>query len=208
MRRILALFATTLASPSLAQDVGQARFSATIMACSPVLTPDLDQCAPDFGRTLEWLVTEHRFETAAECEEEVGEHRSAQGAHRVLCGRRQRTLACCLLFRPDDDRCGVGASASMTLTTTSSGATSGANYLAENGTAAVRWTGAGSTFVDAQNATGNFSFRTGATPTVALTISASQVIQVPAIATGTPAASVCIDASNNIIKKTTTGPCI
>lgn len=30
----------------------------------------------------------------------------------------------------------------------------------------------------------------------------------PTIATGTPAASVCIDASNNVIKKTTTGSCV
>lgn len=115
---------------------------------------------------------------------------------------------------------GAGASTSLTLVSTSSGGASGANFLAttiagtmtfgasQNGTSAIRWTGAGSTFIDALNATGNFSIRTGGTPTVAMNISAGQVIQIPAVATGTPAASLCIDASNNIIKKTTAGSCI
>lgn len=117
---------------------------------------------------------------------------------------------------------GVGASASMTVASTSSGATSGANLFATTSagtltlgaassatnTAQVRWTGIGTLFFDALNATGNMAFRTGATPTNAITISASQVIAVPAVATGTPAASLCIDASNNIIKKTTAGSCI
>jgi hypothetical protein len=42
----------------------------------------------------------------------------------------------------------------------------------------------------------------------ALTISSSQIVALPAVATGTPVASLCIDASNNIIKKTTAGSCI
>lgn len=51
------------------------------------------------------------------------------------------------------------------------------------------------------------SFHTnGSTP--ALNISAGQVIQLPAVTTGTPAASLCLDASGNIIKKTTAGACI
>lgn len=33
-------------------------------------------------------------------------------------------------------------------------------------------------------------------------------LNLPQTVTGTPAASLCIDASNNIIKKTTTGPCV
>jgi hypothetical protein len=33
-------------------------------------------------------------------------------------------------------------------------------------------------------------------------------VSLPSVATGTPTASLCIDASNRIIKKTTTGPCI
>jgi hypothetical protein len=39
-------------------------------------------------------------------------------------------------------------------------------------------------------------------------VTSSQQIQYPAAVTGTPVASLCLDASNNIIKKTTTGPCI
>lgn len=42
----------------------------------------------------------------------------------------------------------------------------------------------------------------------AIQINSSQVITIPAVATGTPVASLCIDASNNIIKKTTTGSCV
>lgn len=72
----------------------------------------------------------------------------------------------------------------------------------------IRWTGAGSFFIDAQNASSTMMFRTGATPTSAMNISAAQVINLPVVSTGTPAASLCIDASNNIIKKTTTGSCI
>ena len=33
-------------------------------------------------------------------------------------------------------------------------------------------------------------------------------VSFPAVSTGTPAASLCLDASNNIIKKTTAGSCI
>jgi hypothetical protein len=36
----------------------------------------------------------------------------------------------------------------------------------------------------------------------------NSVANLPSVATGTPAASLCIDASNNIIKKTTAGSCI
>ena len=49
---------------------------------------------------------------------------------------------------------------------------------------------------------------TGGVMTDAMIITNAQTVQLPAIATGTPAASLCIDASNNIIKKTTTGSCI
>jgi hypothetical protein len=42
----------------------------------------------------------------------------------------------------------------------------------------------------------------------AISINTSQVVSLPAVTTGTPAASLCIDASNNIVKKTTTGSCI
>jgi hypothetical protein len=65
---------------------------------------------------------------------------------------------------------------------------------------------------------GDIIFKTGGTgagattqnsATNALIIKgATQNIQVPAVATGTPVASLCLDASNNIIKKTTAGSCI
>jgi hypothetical protein len=66
----------------------------------------------------------------------------------------------------------------------------------------------GTFFVDSKGAAATISMRTGATPTAALNISASQVIAIPAVSTGTPVASLCIDAGNNIIKKTTAGSCI
>jgi hypothetical protein len=65
---------------------------------------------------------------------------------------------------------------------------------------------------------GDIIFKTGGTgagattqnsATNALIIKgATQNIQLPAAATGTPVASLCLDASNNIVKKTTTGSCI
>lgn len=51
------------------------------------------------------------------------------------------------------------------------------------------------------------NFKTGSQVT-ALSIATNQLISLPAVATGTPAASLCIDASNHIIKKTTTGSCV
>lgn len=33
-------------------------------------------------------------------------------------------------------------------------------------------------------------------------------VQLPSVTTGTPVASICIDASNKIVKKTTSGACI
>lgn len=50
------------------------------------------------------------------------------------------------------------------------------------------------------------NFQTGGTP--ALSINSSQLISLPAIATGTPVAGLCLNASNEIIKKTTTGSCV
>ena len=44
--------------------------------------------------------------------------------------------------------------------------------------------------------------------TTGLIITSGGVPQLPSVATGTPVASLCLDASNNVIKKTTTGPCI
>lgn len=41
-----------------------------------------------------------------------------------------------------------------------------------------------------------------------MTLSSAGVLSLPGTTTGTPAASLCIDASNNIIKKTTAGACI
>lgn len=58
---------------------------------------------------------------------------------------------------------------------------------------------------------GEMDFRTATSAgamTTALTIGPSQLVNLPLVATGTPAASLCIDASNNIIKKTTTGSCV
>lgn len=54
-----------------------------------------------------------------------------------------------------------------------------------------------------------FRIRNAALNTVYLNVdtSAGQV-SLPQVPTGTPVASLCIDASNNIIKKTTTGPCV
>lgn len=51
------------------------------------------------------------------------------------------------------------------------------------------------------------NLKTGSQVT-ALSIATNQLISLPAVATGTPAASLCIDASNHIIKKTTTGSCV
>lgn len=48
----------------------------------------------------------------------------------------------------------------------------------------------------------------GSTPTTGLNVTTGGVVQLPNVTTGTPAASLCIDASNNIIKKTTTGSCV
>lgn len=61
--------------------------------------------------------------------------------------------------------------------------------------------------------TDNFTFRNSAGSTNYATLTAggfsSNVpIVVPNITTGTPVASLCLDASNNIIKKTTSGACI
>lgn len=51
----------------------------------------------------------------------------------------------------------------------------------------LRWTGPGAFLIDALNATGSFSFRTGATPTNALTISSAQLVALPAIPTSAAA---------------------
>jgi hypothetical protein len=48
----------------------------------------------------------------------------------------------------------------------------------------------------------------GTATEVIRSIGTGALIRVPAVGTGTPAASLCIDSSNNIIKKTTTGACI
>ena len=44
--------------------------------------------------------------------------------------------------------------------------------------------------------------------TTGLNITSAGVPQLPSVAAGTPVASLCLDASNNIIKKTTAGSCI
>lgn len=82
--------------------------------------------------------------------------------------------------------------------------------------AGANWTIVGS-LSTGSGASGDIIFQTGGTgagaavqntATTALTIKgATQQLVYPAV-TGTPAASLCLDASNNIIKKTTTGACI
>jgi hypothetical protein len=103
---------------------------------------------------------------------------------------------------------GAGSVAQMQLNTNAGTLSVGATTIAGTAFGGLTWTGAGPTAIQAANAAGHIAFATGSGPTDAITISSSQVIQLPAVATGTPAASLCIDASNNIIKKTTTGPCI
>ena len=50
---------------------------------------------------------------------------------------------------------------------------------------------------------------TGANTLVeAFRVTSTQQIQYPGAVTGTPTASLCLDASNNVIKKTTTGSCV
>lgn len=63
------------------------------------------------------------------------------------------------------------------------------------------------------NVPGSIAFQTvavggGTTLVTALNITNAQVLQYPTAPTGTPTASLCLDASNNIIKKTTTGSCV
>lgn len=55
---------------------------------------------------------------------------------------------------------------------------------------------------------GTQTLNLGTNNTDAIVISGTQVIQMPAMSTGTPASSACFDASNNLIKKTTAGSCI
>mgnify|MGYP000969721854 FL=1 len=115
----------------------------------------------------------------------------------------------------------VNAAAVFTITNSNAGASAAASYVATttagsvtlsgNGPsayAAVQSTINGTFYFDSVGAAAGMAFRTGATPTTALTISASQVLQLPVVTTGVPAASLCIDASGNIIKKTTAGACI
>jgi hypothetical protein len=55
------------------------------------------------------------------------------------------------------------------------------------------------------NAKGGMVLAAGVT---GIQINTSGVVMLPNTVTGTPVASLCLDASNNIIKKTTTGSCI
>lgn len=57
------------------------------------------------------------------------------------------------------------------------------------------------------DSSGTLSILNSAFSTVLLSLTDAGVLKYPA-ATGTPAASLCIDAGNNIIKKTTAGSCI
>lgn len=107
-----------------------------------------------------------------------------------------------------NDDTGANSVANFLATTDAGVFRTEAATIAGGGVSVFRWTGSGTMFFDSLNATGNMSFRTGAAPTPAFTISSGQVIQLPAVTTGTPAASLCVDASNNIIKKTTAGSCI
>jgi hypothetical protein len=56
------------------------------------------------------------------------------------------------------------------------------------------------------NSAGNMFLQGGGTN--AIGVSSSAVVSLPSTATGTPVASLCLDASNNIVKKTTAGSCI
>ena len=95
----------------------------------------------------------------------------------------------------------TGSSAVFTGTTNAGSIQMQAFTTAGGSAGTVKWLGSGTFLIDASNASGNISMRTGATPTAALNISSSQVIQLPAITTGTPVAAACFDASNNLIKK-------
>lgn len=79
----------------------------------------------------------------------------------------------------------------------SSSASATAPTLVPNGASATTGFGA--------QASGNISAIVVATE-VARFVAGGLVL--PTVATGTPAASLCIDASNNVIKKTTTGSCV
>lgn len=56
------------------------------------------------------------------------------------------------------------------------------------------------------NSVGNMFLQGGSTNGIEIT--SAGVVNFPSVATGTPAASLCIDGSGNLIKKTTTGSCI
>jgi hypothetical protein len=59
-------------------------------------------------------------------------------------------------------------------------------------------------------ATQSFVFlqRTAGAATTLMALSPTGTMALPGTATGTPTSSLCLDASSNIVKKTTTGSCI
>ena len=103
----------------------------------------------------------------------------------------------------------TGNGADQTLQFLASGASKGVRILTAATISTVQGvdqTGTGS-FQPLAIAGSTLSLQTNGS-TNALTINASQVINLPAVTTGTPAASLCLDGSGNIIKKTTAGSCI
>jgi hypothetical protein len=98
---------------------------------------------------------------------------------------------------------GAGAFAGFTGTSDAGTLTLTAGPSATGSAATVRWSGGGSLLIDALNATGNISLRTGATPSNAITISAAQLVALPAIPTsaGAGGLNVCVDTSGVLYKK-------
>lgn len=92
----------------------------------------------------------------------------------------------------------INASATARLNLTPGTGAGGGVTLAEGG--------AGTGGMTVQGGAGSLTLQGGTTTGIIITTGG--VAQVPNVATGTPAASLCIDASNNVIKKTTTGSCI
>ena len=108
------------------------------------------------------------------------------------------------------DRFGVVGSAStqlgMTLDNSNSGTTATTVFSIGNNTSAseVQFALNGGGFSGGLGANA-FAIKLGGTSMITMV---GTTVGIPNVATGTPVASLCIDSSNNIIKKTTAGSCI
>lgn len=99
---------------------------------------------------------------------------------------------------------GAGSAAWVQAVSNAGGFSMRALAVADGSTAFVRWTGAGGMFIDQFNAAGSVTIRTGAGPTIAMTISSAQAIAFPGVGTTASAANAFLDnaASNNLLRST------